>query len=116
VARLWTLSKQLLTMADFDQANPIPVGGGADVNHIDIKDTAAIAIQVQPVLGSPTLTPALTPDEDDLNAMTGQKVFSLAKPDDRARELAAKLSFEEQVCAHLFVYMQSLDPNDQHEA
>jgi beta-glucosidase len=40
-----------------------------------------------------------TPDEtNDVGDMTGKKLFGLEKPDDRARELAKKLSLEEQVC------------------
>lgn len=82
-------------MADIDQANPSPLER-EPTKHIDIKQAAAI--QVQTVVATPTLTPALTPDEDDIDAMAGKKVFSLEKPYDRARELAAKLTLEEQVC------------------
>ena len=54
----------------------------------------------QPVVTPPTLTPALTPEEqlpEDIDDMAGKKVFTLERPDDRARELAAKLTLEEQV-------------------
>jgi beta-glucosidase len=81
-------------MADINVFNPSPIEE-ADVKHIDIKQQPAI--QVQPVISTPTLTPALTPDEDDLEAMAGKKVFTLEKPDDRAKELAAKLTLEQQV-------------------
>jgi beta-glucosidase len=81
-------------MADIDRANPSPVEQDV-TQHIDIKQAH---IQVQTVnVATPTLTPALTPDDDDIDAMTGKKVFSLEKPDDKARELAAKLTLEEQV-------------------
>jgi beta-glucosidase len=91
-------------MADIDQANPSPLEGG-DTKHIDIKQAA---IQVQTVVATPTLTPALTPDEDDIDAMAGKKVFSLEKPYDRARELAAKLTLEEQV-RDLFRYLTPVE-------
>jgi beta-glucosidase len=80
-------------MTDIHHANPSSLGG-KDVNNIDIKRAS---IQVQPVVPTPTLTPALTPDDDDIEAMAGKKIFSLSRPDDKARELAAKLTLEEQV-------------------
>ncbi|KAF2869394.1 hypothetical protein BDV95DRAFT_98517 [Massariosphaeria phaeospora] len=84
-------------MSSIDLANPSPIEGR--VKHIDIKQAA---IQMQPVEPTLILTPASTPEEekftDDLDAMAGKKVFSLEKPDDRARELAAKLTLDEQVC------------------
>jgi beta-glucosidase len=80
-------------MADIDHANPSSLGG-KDVNKIDIKRAS---IQVQPVIPTPTLTPALTPDDDDIEAMAGKKIFSLSRPDDRARELVKTLTLEEQV-------------------
>jgi beta-glucosidase len=70
-----------------------------DVEHIDLKQAT---IHIRPVtLDTPSLTPATTPDqnspsEDDI--MAGKKFFSLQRPDDKARELAAKLTLEEQVC------------------
>ncbi|KAF2662986.1 glycoside hydrolase family 3 protein [Lophiostoma macrostomum CBS 122681] len=81
-------------MGDIDRpiANPSPIEG-KDFKHIDIKQ---VAVQVQ-LLVSPTLTPALTPDQDNVEAMAGKKVFTLERPDDRARELAAKLTLEEQI-------------------
>jgi hypothetical protein len=55
------------------------------------------AIHVQPV----TLdTPSMTPEEAspaDEHAMAGKQIFSMERPDDKARELAAKLILEEQV-------------------
>lgn len=93
-------------MADINQANPSPIEGG-DVQHVDIKQPA---ISVQPIVATPTLTPALTPDEDDIEAMTGKKIFSLERPDDRARELAAKLTLEEQVRDH-FLMSEELGPS-----
>jgi len=83
-------------MGSIDLSNPSPLE--RDVKHTDIKQAA---IQVQAVVSTPSLTPDLSPDEKssagDLDAMTGKKIFALEKPDDRARELAAKLTLEEQV-------------------
>jgi hypothetical protein len=89
----------MATMADVNHADPSPVIG-KDV-HIDIKHAN---IHVQPVFGTPTLTPALTPDDDDIEAMAGKKIFSLERPDDKARELAAKLTLEQQVRDSLFFF------------
>lgn len=82
-------------MATINLGNTSPTE--ENIKHIDLKHPA---IQVQPVtLDTPSLTPASTPGEvspsDD--AMTGKKIFSLERPDDRARELAASLTLEEQV-------------------
>jgi beta-glucosidase len=69
---------------------------------LDIKQ----ASHHRPVVTPPTLTPARTPEEklpEDLDAMAGKKAFSLERPDDRARELAAKLTLEEQVGVTQFV-------------
>jgi beta-glucosidase len=85
-------------MADINHANhPGPIGIEEQVvkQHIDIKQPATI--QVSTVAASPSLTPALTPDDDDIEAMAGKKIFSLERPDDKARELAKKLTLEEQV-------------------
>lgn len=70
-----------------------------DIKHIDLKQAA---IHIRPLgLDTPSLTPATTPDEnspaDDDDAMAGKKIFSLERPDDKARELAAKLTLDEQV-------------------
>lgn len=66
--------------------------------HIDIKQPV---IQVQSIaIEPPYLTPATTPDQNSPldDTMTGKKLFSMEKPSDRARELAKKLTLEEQVC------------------
>jgi beta-glucosidase len=63
-----------------------------DVKFIDLKQAN---FQVTPV---DTVTPSLTPTsppEGDI--MVGKKLYSLERPDDRARELASKLTLEEQV-------------------
>jgi beta-glucosidase len=69
-----------------------------EFRHNDLKQAT---IQVQPVMfDTPTLTPATTPDQNspsDEHAMAGKKIFSMQRPDDKARELAAKLTLEEQV-------------------
>lgn len=69
-----------------------------DATHLDIKEAA---FHVQPVtLDTPSATPATTPDQTSPlgdGTMTAKKLFSLERPDDRARELAAKLTLEEQV-------------------
>jgi beta-glucosidase len=69
-----------------------------DTKPIDLKHAS---IHVQPVtLDTPSLTPAATPEEAspaDETSMAGKKMFSEERPDDKARELAAKLTLEEQV-------------------
>ena len=69
---------------------------GHDAEHIDLKQAA---MQIRPVtLDTPALTPFTTPDETSPateDAMAKEKEFLL--PDYRARELAAKLTLEEQV-------------------
>ncbi|PSN63451.1 hypothetical protein BS50DRAFT_500950 [Corynespora cassiicola Philippines] len=82
-------------MSNIDLAIPSPTEG--DIEHIDIKQAA---IQVQPIVSTPILTPATTPDEKspaDVENMTGKKIFALERPDDKARELAARLTLEEQI-------------------
>jgi beta-glucosidase len=93
-------------MADIDHANPSPIGG-KDVKNMDIKQAS---IQVQPVVATPTFTPALTPDEDDIEAMAGKKLFSLERPDDKARELVKKLTLEEQVRGGISLISEELGP------
>jgi beta-glucosidase len=69
-----------------------------NVKNIDLKHAA---VRVQPViLDTPSLTPAATPEEAspaEEDAMVGKKMFSVEQPHDKARELAAKLTLEEQV-------------------
>ncbi|KAF2797609.1 glycoside hydrolase family 3 protein [Melanomma pulvis-pyrius CBS 109.77] len=83
-------------MSCIDLDNPSLIEGG-DFTHIDIKQAA---FQVQPVVSTPFLTPIYTPEKksaDEFETMTGKKIFTLEKPDDRARELAAKLTLDEQI-------------------
>lgn len=96
-------------MATINLGNTSPTG---DIKHIDLKHAA---IHVQPVtLDTPSLTPATTPEEISPSdeVMAGKKIFSLERPDDRARELAAKLTLEEQVRTFLIAYQKSLDPHE----
>lgn len=63
-----------------------------DNQVIDLKQAT---FQVTPVgTVTPSLTPTSPPNEE---IMAGRKLYSLEKPDDRAKELAAKLTLEEQV-------------------
>ncbi|KAF2270734.1 hypothetical protein CC78DRAFT_140767 [Lojkania enalia] len=83
-------------MSEIDLGNPSPI----ENEEARLDNIKQPAFQVQPVVPSPSLTPTLTPKEkpvDYTNSMTGKKIFTLEKPDDRARELAAKLSLEEQI-------------------
>lgn len=77
-------------MATINLGTASPAG---EVRHLDLKQAT---IQVQPV---PLDTPAATPDQNSPSdeVMTGKKIFSLEQPTDKARELAAKLTLEEQV-------------------
>jgi hypothetical protein len=64
-----------------------------DNKIIDLKQAA---FQVTPV---DTVTPSLTPTSpSEGDVMAGKKLYSLEKPDDKAKELASKLTLEEQVC------------------
>ena len=64
-----------------------------DNKVIDLKQAA---FQVTPVdTVTPSLTPTSPPEGD---AMAGKKLYSLEKPDDKAKDLASKLNLEEQVC------------------
>lgn len=79
---------------------------------LDIKQ----AMRQPAVTTPPTLTPALTPEEtfvDEVDAMAGKKLFSLERPDDRARQLAASLTLEEQVGVTHFSILGSLVPTPQ---
>ncbi|KAF2846846.1 glycoside hydrolase family 3 protein [Plenodomus tracheiphilus IPT5] len=82
-------------MATINLGNASPT---EDVKHIDLKHAA---IQIRPVtLDTPSLTPVATPEQNspaEEDIMAGKKVFSLERPDDKAREVAAKLSLEEQI-------------------
>jgi hypothetical protein len=61
-----------------------------------IVDLKQATFQVTPVdTVTPSLTPTSSPEGD---AMAGKKLYSLERPDDKARELASKLTLEEQVC------------------
>lgn len=61
-----------------------------------IIDLKRATFQVTPV---DTVTPSLTPTSSpEVDTMAGKKLYSLEKPDDRAKELASKLTLEEQVC------------------
>lgn len=63
-----------------------------DNKIIDLKQ---VTFEVTPV---DTVTPSLTPTSPtDGDNMAGKKLYSLEKPDDKARELASKLTLEEQV-------------------
>ncbi|KAI8939907.1 hypothetical protein NX059_003637 [Plenodomus lindquistii] len=69
-----------------------------DVEHIDLKHAA---IQIRPVtLDTPSLTPLATPERNSPageDAMAGKKVFDLERADHAARDVAKRLSLEEQV-------------------
>lgn len=64
-----------------------------DNKIIDLKQAT---FQVTPVdTVTPSLTPTSSPEEDVV--MAGKKLYSLEKPDDKTKELASKLTLEEQV-------------------
>lgn len=69
-----------------------------DIKQIDLKHPA---IQIKPVsLDTPDLTPAGTPEDAspaDEEPMVGKKIYSMGRPEDRAKSLASKLTLEEQV-------------------
>lgn len=71
-------------------------------------DLKQATIHVQPVtLDTPDSTPATTPDQNspsEEDAMAGKKLFSMQRPDDRARDLAAQLTLEEQVGSFQFSF------------
>jgi len=75
-----------------------------DLRQIELKQAT---IQVQPVTID---TPATTPEQNSPSeeVMTGKKVFSLERPMDKARELAAKLTLEEQVRNHFLPCLDSV--------
>lgn len=82
-------------MATINLGNASPTD---DIKQIDLKHPA---IQIQPLtLDTPLLTPAATPEDvspADDEPMAGKKLFSMERPDDKARNLAAKLTLEEQI-------------------
>lgn len=82
-------------MATINLGNASPTD---DIKQIDLKHPA---IQIQPLtLDTPLLTPAATPEDvspADDEPMAGKKLFSMERPDDKAKNLAAKLTLEEQV-------------------
>lgn len=72
-----------------------PSSTDEDVKLIDLKQAV---FEVTPV---DTVTPSLTPTSaPEGNIMAGRKLYSLERPDDRAKELASKLTLEEQVCGY----------------
>ena len=82
-------------MATISLGNASPA---EDIKHIDIKHAI---IHIQPLaLDTPNLTPAATPEETsptEEHVMAGKKIYSTPRPDDKAKEIAAKLTLEEQV-------------------
>ncbi|KAJ8112365.1 hypothetical protein OPT61_g5243 [Boeremia exigua] len=63
-----------------------------DNKVIDLKEATFQVTPVETV--TPSLTPTSPPEGD---TMTGKKLYSLEKPDDRAKELASKLTLDEQI-------------------
>lgn len=81
-------------MATINLGNASPT---EDIRQVDIKHAA---IQIQPVpLDTPSLTPVATPEDASPaeESMVGKKIYSMERPEDKARSLAAKLTLEEQV-------------------
>jgi len=79
-------------MAAINLGTASPTEG--EIRHMDLKQAT---IQVEPVQLE---TPATTPEQNspsEEHTMAGKKIFSLEQPTDKARELAAKLTLEEQV-------------------
>lgn len=63
-----------------------------DTKLIDLKQAT---FQVTPV---DTVTPSLTPTSPpEGEIMAGKNLYSLERPDDKAKELASRLTLEEQV-------------------
>jgi beta-glucosidase len=86
-------------MSGVELDNPSSREGGTIV-PVDIKEAV---VHVKPL--TPELTPATTPEDQSPSrddTMAGRKIFELEKADDRAKELAAKLSLEEQVRRFLY--------------
>lgn len=81
-------------MATINLGNASPT---EDIRQVDIKHTA---IHIQPVqLDTPSLTPVATPEDASPaeELMAGKKIYSMERPEDKAKSLAAKLTLEEQV-------------------
>jgi beta-glucosidase len=96
-------------MATIDLGHDSPTEG--EVRHIDLKQAT---VHVQPMtLDTPSSTPATTPEQNSPSdeVMAGKKIFSLERPTDRARELASKLTLEEQVRMFLLFAIKSPDPS-----
>jgi hypothetical protein len=83
-------------MGDHTLVPALPVTPPAE-GEVDIKSDSQHQLLVTPLTITPSQTPSeeITPDADDI--MAGKKIPSLEQPDDAARELAKKLSLEEQV-------------------
>jgi hypothetical protein len=97
-------------MATINLGNASPTEG--DMRQVDLKQAT---IQVQPVtIDTPSLTPATTPEQNSPSeeVMAGKKTFSMERPTDKARELAAKLTLEEQVRTFFVVHRKSLDHHE----
>jgi beta-glucosidase len=97
-------------MATINLGNASPTEG--DMRQVDLKQPT---IQVQPVtIDTPTLTPATTPEQNSPSeeVMAGKKTFSMERPTDKARDLAAKLTLEEQVRTFFVVCRKSLDHHE----
>jgi beta-glucosidase len=95
-------------MATINLGNDSPTEG--EVRNVDLKQAT---VHVQPItLDTPSSTPATTPDQNSPSdeVMAGKKVFSLERPTDKARELASKLTLEEQVRKFLLFAGRSLEP------
>jgi hypothetical protein len=90
-------------MATINLGNASPTEG--DMRQVDLKQPT---IQVQPVtIDTPTLTPATTPEQN-----SPSEEVSMERPTDKARDLAAKLTLEEQVRTFFVVCRKSLDHHE----
>jgi beta-glucosidase len=95
-------------MATISLGNNSPAEG--EVRNVDLKQAT---VHVQPMtLDTPSSTPATTPEQNSPSdeVMAGKKGFSVEQPMDRARELASKLTLEEQVRKFLFFVGRSFIP------
>ena len=73
--------------------------GDTNLAPTPIEDPGIADVAIKHATHHPAfMPPALTPEEPiDTEIMKGKKLYTLERPDDAARELAAKLSLEEQV-------------------